>query len=198
MTRENNFQFIKNLLDSARKYLFLISLPLSLTTICAAQQNDARKICALTLTDAPAFFGLKLEMTPIEVKNVFGKSLKLKVKREGTFFQNFIDKKPPAFLPNVRALYLRFFDRKLYQIEIFYNEMKQESAQIQAPTELVNRLSANLHLPEIAAWTAKDERFYKLNCAGFSLAADVVLNPRIELTDDAERARFEAARKSKK
>lgn len=149
------------------------------------------------MRDAPAFFGLRLQMSPFEVKTVFGKSLKLKVKREGTFFQNFVDKKPPAFLPNVRALYLRFFDGKLYQIEIFYDEANRETARINPPTDMVNRLSANFNLPEIG-WETKDARFYKLTCGGFSLAADDVLNARVELTDEAASALFEDAKKRKK
>ena len=178
-----------------KKYLLLLSLSISLVSPCAAQ--DAEK-CALTLSGAPTIFGLQLQMTPAEVKTVFGKNLKLKVKREGTFFQNFIGKKPPAFLPDVRALYLRFFDGRLYQIEIFYDAAKPETAQIEAPTAFVKRMAANLNLPAAAFQTAKDKRFYKLNCDGFSLAADDVLNPRVELTDDAARALFEESQKRDK
>lgn len=177
-----------------RKIIFLLLI------LCAPRAAFAQretKICALTLRDAPAFFGLRLEMSPAEVKSVFGKSLKLKVKREGTFFQNFIDKKPPAFLPGVRALYLRFFDGKLYQIEIFYDKANRETAQINPPTDLVNRLSADFNLPEIS-WETKDARFYKLTCDGFLLAVDNVLNARVELTDEAARALFEDAQKRKK
>ncbi len=153
---------------------------------CAAQET-----CGLRLTDSPTFFGLRLEMTPAQVKSVFGKSLKLKVKREGTFFQNFIKKPPPAFLPNVRALYLRFFDRKLYQIEVFY-ESKIEKQTLE---EFVNDLSANLNLPKNLWETVNGKS--KLDCAGFSLVADNVLNPRTELTDEAARLRFEESQKQK-
>ncbi len=191
----DGFYFNANGFFQMRKIIFLLLI------LCAPRAAFAQretKICALTLRDAPAFFGLRLQMSPAEVKTVFGKSLKLKIKREGTFFQNFIDKKPPAFLPGVRALYLRFFDGKLYQIEIFYDRANRETAQINSPTDLVNRLSANFNLPGIAAWTAKDARFYKLTCDGFSLAADNVLNARVELTDEAARALFEDAQKRKK
>ena len=178
-----------------RKYLFLFLLVI-LIVPCAAQNG----ICNLTPNDAPPFFGLKLQMSPAQVKTIFGKKLKLNVKRKGTFFQNFIDNPPPAFLSGVRALYLRFFDRKLYQIEVFYqNENERESA---APTEketleFINRLSADLNLPA-NDWETKDKRFYKLTCAGFSVAADRILNPRVELTDEAARVLFEEAEKIKK
>lgn len=181
-----------------KKFIFLLLILLAASAADAQQSQAAPKPCALSLNEAPSFFGLKLQMSPAEVKSASGKKLKVKVKREGTFFQNFIDKKPPVFLPNVRALYLRFFERKLYQIEIFYDETIRETAQIHSPDAFVNRLTANFNLPPAAAWTAKDERFYELTCDGFSLAADNVLNPRVQLTDEAARARFEAAQKEKK
>lgn len=133
-------------------------------------------------------------MSPAEVKTIFGRKLKLKVKREGTFFQNFTDKPPPVFLNGVRALYLRFFDRKLYQIEVFYaNETaeRETAAPSEAKAaEFAARLSASLNLPESSVWTNKFGE-YELKCAGFSIAADRVLNPRVELTDDAARAVFQ-------
>lgn len=107
-------------------------------------------------------------------------------------FQNFIDKPPPAFLPNVRALYLRFFDRKLYQIEIFYEDRNEQ----QTAAQFVDVLSKDFNLPQ-QLWANKYEK-YKLNCNGFSLVADKVLNPHVELTDEATRARFEEDQKSKK
>jgi hypothetical protein len=88
-------------------------------------------------------------MTPAEVKNVFGKSLKLKIKKEGSFFENFITKAPPAFLPGVRALYLRFFDYKLYQIEIFYQtENKTAGHDEKKLAEFVDVLSTGKNLPK--------------------------------------------------
>lgn len=157
----------------------------------------AREICDLRLNDAPTFFGLQLGMTPTEVKSVFGKSLKLKIRKEGSFFQNFIKKTPPAFLPDVRALYLRFFDYKLYQIEIFY-EGENRTAGYDKPglAEFVRILSANKNLPD--AFRENKKAQLELNCAEFSLVADNVLNPRIELTDEATRARFEESERRKK
>lgn len=142
--------------------------------------------CNLPMTDAPALLGLRLGMSPPEVKSVFGGKLKIKVKKEGTFFQNYIDKKPPSFLPNVRAVYLRFFDAKLYQIEIFYKPQTER----QTLTEFVGRLDTKLNLPNL--WTS-EYGVAQLNCGTFSIIADNVLNPRVQLTDEAIRARFEAA-----
>jgi hypothetical protein len=136
-------------------------------------------------------------MTPTEVKSVFDKSLKLKIRKEGSFFQNFITKPPPMFLSGVRALYLRFFDYKLYQIEIFY-EAGNRNAGIERQTlaEFVRVLLADKNLPD--AFRENENDALELKCAGFSLVADNVLNPRIELTDEATRARFEESERRKK
>ena len=150
---------------------------------------NAQEKCDLTLQAAPGVFGLSLEMTPQETQSVFGKNLKVKVKKEGSFFQNFIDKKPPAFLTGVRAIYLRFFNRKLYQIEIFYeSEEGRENLY-----EFVTALSAKLNLP--TKYWNEVNRKYLLDCADFSLVVDNVLNPRIELTQKAIKAEFEESQK---
>jgi len=166
---------------------------------CAAQQTQQQQaqtaMCASSsVADAPAFFGLRLSMTPAQVRAVFGKALKLKIKREGTFFQNFIDEKPPAFLPEVRALYLRFFDGKLYQIEIFYADADETR---EPARRFVENLAAQLALPPAALWENRFER-YKLTCGGFSLAADRILNRHLELTDEATDKRFEQSQQKDK
>ncbi len=169
------------------KVFLLLSIFLNFAVNCTAQET-----CRLELTDAPTLFGLQLEMSPTQVKSIFGKDLKLKIKREGSFFQNFIEKKPPHFLSGVRALYLRFFDAKLYQIEIFYEpENKRRTLE-----EFLSQLSAELNLPP-NLWNTKYGTS-ELHCADFSLVADNVLNPRVELTDETIRARFEAAQKKQK
>ncbi|HXG82821.1 MAG TPA: hypothetical protein VNI84_02240 [Pyrinomonadaceae bacterium] len=174
-----------------KKFLFLLLLPI-LFVPCAAQEK-----CGLTLKEAPVFFGLRLNMTPAEVKSVFGRSLKLKIRKQGSFFQNFITKPPPAFLPGVRALYLRFFDYKLYQIEIFYEAKNNKAgSERQTLAEFVRILSADKLLP--AAFRENKNGGLELKCAEFSLVADNVLNPRAELTDEAARARFEESERRKK
>lgn len=170
-----------------RKLLFL-SLLLFLAAPVAAQEK-----CVLALADAPDFFGLRLQMTSAEVRGVFGKSLKMKNRKEGTFFQNFIKKPPPAILPGVRALYLRFFDYKLYQIEIFYQtENKGVGFDTQKPAALVDVLSTEKNLPK-KFWVNRREKF-QLSCSDFSLIVDNILNLRTELTDEATRTRFDQAR----
>ncbi len=163
--------------------IFLIFLFVS--NAAAQTQN-----CNLAISDAPTLLGLQLGMSPKEAKNAFSGKLKIKVKKEGTFFQNYIEKNPPSFLPNVRALYLRFFEAKLYQIEIFYvpqNERKTLA-------EFVAQLDVKLNLPNV--WENEYGQA-ELNCKTFSLVADNVLNPRVQLTDEAIFSRFEISQANK-
>ncbi len=143
--------------------------------------------CDSAISDAPTLLGLRLGMSPQETRDVFGGNLKIKVKKEGTFFQNYIEKKPPPFLPNVRALYLRFFERKLYQIEIFYALQTKRQTLEEFTAGLSNKYNLS---PDL--W-AKKYGTAEINCTAFSLVADNVLNPRIQLTDESIRARFEAS-----
>ncbi len=171
------------------KIIFLTIILFVSTASNAAAQTEK---CDLPLNAAPVLLNLKLGMSPTETRAAFGGKLKVKVKKEGTFFQNYIDKKPPPFLQGVRALYLRFFERKLYQIEIFYEPQNK----LQTLSEFISQLSSQLNLPP-NLWTTQYGKA-AINCTDFSIVADNVLNPRVELTDEAIRARFEAAQESKK
>jgi hypothetical protein len=163
-----------------------IFLPLFFVFACAAQET-----CLSGLQNAPALRGLKLGSSPAEALRVFGKDLKIKNKRRGeyTFFQNFIEKPAPDSLAGIRALYLRFFDGALYQIEIFY----EDSTPPLTLENFVDRQSARLNLPR-EAWKIK-YGIAGINCGDFSLAADAFLNPRLQLTDETTLARVEAKRK---
>lgn len=166
----------------------IVSLIFILVSVlaCAAQNG-----CDLTTKNAPLFYGLKLEMLPEEVRNVFGQALKIKIKNKGErgFFQNFIEKSAPDTLRGVRALYLRFFDGKLYQIEIFY-ENKNEWKTLE---NLTDSLSADFDFP-VSEWKFEPNRARAV-CGENSLAADKILNPRAELTDETLRAKVEELRR---
>jgi hypothetical protein len=165
----------------------LLIVFLLLLAPCAAQEP-----CDLKLNQSPAVQGLRLEMSPEEVQSVLGLKVKVSKKTgEGVFFQNFIKDAPPASLNGVRAIYLRFFDRKLYQIEIFY----ESRAEWQTLDDFLNSFAAKLNLANLEWQSVKGKR--QIVCDGFTIAADNVLNPRIELTDNAGRARFDDAKKQK-
>jgi hypothetical protein len=170
------------------KLLCIFFLTLFFVLSCAAQET-----CGLEAKEAPALLGLKLGIAPAQARGVFGKDLKIKNKRKGeyTFFQNFIEKPPPNSLAGVRALYLRFFDGSLYQIEIFY----EEKSQLQTLEAFTAMLSSKWNFP-VSLWITAQGKA-RIDCGELTLVADNVLNPRIEITNESDRARVEARRKRK-
>ncbi len=144
---------------------------------------SAQNNCEILPVNAPLLLNLRLGMSPEEVQSAFGKSLKIKIKKNGEriFFQNYIKNPAPVELKDVRALYLRFYDRKLYQIELFY-EPRTDLPNLESITQT---LAAQLNfLPE--NWQIKNIRA-NLSCNENSLKADNILNPHIELTNETTR-----------
>lgn len=168
----------------------IFALIFLLLTVCDARAQNS---CDLSAKNAPLLLSLQIGMSPEQTQNVFGKTLKIKIKKKGerTFFQNFIKKPAPDSLRGVRALYFRFFDRRLYQIEIFY-EPRPDLATLE---NIKNALAAQFDLPNIE-WQTKTNRA-EVKCGDISLIADNILNPRVELTDEIVRAQIEEARKNK-
>ncbi len=144
----------------------------------------AQENCRWTRQIAGITLNLRLGMTPAEVQSALGGDLKIKRNPKGDyrFFQNYIDKNPPPALRGVRALYLRFFEHRLYQIEIFYNEEFSPSLE-----EFASKLAAQYNFPA-SDWIYENKKAV-IRCAENSLAADYVLNPRVELTDETTLAR---------
>jgi len=177
---------VKNLFaKSAAAVLF----SLVLIAVAAAQET-----CELSSKTAPLLLNLQIGMSPEQAHSVFGRDLKIKIKKKGerTFFQNFIKKPAPNSLRGVRALYLRFFDRKLYQVEIFY-EVRQDLTTLE---NVADALSSQLGFPD-SGWTIKNNRA-ETRCGEISLVADNILNPRIELTNEIVRARVKESREKDK
>ncbi len=144
---------------------------------------SARAICTPIDQTSEILFNLRLGNSVQEVSQTLGKRLKIQTKSDGDyrFFQNYIGKKPPASLSGVRAFYLRFFEKKLYQIEIFYEETKYP-AEIKNFAEII---SNQLNLP-FAEWNFAHRQAVR-KCGEISLKADYQLNPRIELTNETVR-----------
>lgn len=164
--------------------LFLFVL---LTAVCGAAQAD----CDLT---NKTLLGLNLKMSNAQVITVLGKALKIKNNGKGEyiFFQNYIEKPAPPSLTGIRAIYLRFFDGSLYQIEIFY-ESRNNS---QTLADFINLQSSNFGL-STSDWQTENN-VARANCGEFSLAADVILNSHIELTDEIVRAKIKEIRQKDK
>lgn len=176
-------------IPACMKLTFLLSI--CLFTFAAAARAAAQETCALE--NSPPLSGLRLGMSPEQAQGVFGKDLKIKFKTkdEKIIFQNYIEKPAPPSLAGVRALYLRFFDRRLYQIEIFY----EERSALKTLKDFTDALSASGNFPA-SAWQSVKGRAV-INCGQFTLVADKVLNPHVELTDETARAGVEAVRKEK-
>jgi hypothetical protein len=151
----------------------------------------AQESCKLTVPQAPSMLNLKLGMSVPEVNSVIGRDLKVKVKSEGerTFFNNYIKKRAKGSLEGIRAIYLSFYDGRLYQIELFY----QDDYRWPDLGSLLRDYSADQSFPEMF-WNVKNG-YGKAQCDGFSLDADRVLTPHIQLTDDAVMKRVEESRK---
>lgn len=159
-------EFMKNFLVTILLLIFAISI--------SAQQK-----CELNLTEAPSLQNLKLGMSPDEARNILGIKVKADKKGQSTFFQNYIKKKPKGNLTGIRAIYLRFYNRKLYQIEFFY----EENYRWQNLENLLDDYSAKNNFPR-ELWQT-EYGYSEANCKGFSLDADYKLNPHIQLTNDA-------------
>ncbi|MGI8786680.1 MAG: hypothetical protein ACR2HG_02815 [Pyrinomonadaceae bacterium] len=170
------------------KLSFLLSFLIFSTVAGAAQET-----CVLESKTAPVLLGLQIGISPEQTQTIFGRDLKIKIKKKGesTFFQNFIKKPAPNSLSGVRALYLRFFDRRLYQIEIFY----EPRLDLKTLEEITNTLSAQLDFPA-SGWQIKYNQA-EIICGETSLVADNILNPRIELTDETTRGKILESRKKK-
>ena len=93
---------------------------------------------------------------------------------------------------DVRALYLRFFDRKLYQIEIFY----EPRFDLRTLRNIADVLAVQLNFPA-SDWKIENNPA-EIKCGEISLVADHILNPRIELTNETIRAEIEKLREKDK
>lgn len=163
-------------------FLFIFSLS------TAAQEN-----CQNITHTSEVLLNLQLGMSADEINKRF-RDLKIKVKndKDHRFFQNYIDKKAPPGLNGVRAIYLRFFAKKLYQIEIFWQENKYP-AEIKEFAEII---STQMNLPA-SDWNFA-HRQATLKCGETTLKADFQLNPRIELTDEVILEKVTELQKTKK
>ena len=162
----------------------------SLAAICfltlAVLAIQARENCAWINAAPRVALNLRLGMTYDATRMVFNKANaalggnpKVKTKTNGDyrFFQNYINKRPPAHLRGARAMYLRFFDGRLYQMEVFYE--KEFAPTLENFTEIVAR---EYNFPA-SLWTFEKIEAV-IRCGENKLAADYILNPRIELTDE--------------
>lgn len=148
----------------------------------------------MALKDAPTLLNLKLGMTVDQVNSVIGRDLKVKVKRKGekTFLKNFVKKEPRRSLKGIRSIFLSFYDGVLYEIELFYRKG-------QPWNDLGSMLKHHSRMTGFPGsfWEVR-YGYAKAICSGFSLKADMVLNPHIQITDSATEERVRTERKKGK
>lgn len=167
------------------KWLISFLVVLIFTGSLCAQQAKCPPV------NAPKLSGLNLGMSPLEVQNVFGRDLKIKIKNTGVriFFQNYIDRPAPGALQGVRALYLRFLDGRLYQIEVFY----EDRTDWQTLADFTKSLQTQMNFAE-DVWQIKRNKAL-IDCDDFTVVADKVLNSHVELTDKNALAKVAESRK---
>lgn len=151
----------------------------------------AQQKCELNLSEAPTLQSLRLGMSPLEARSILGIKVKGKKKGQSTFFQNYIKKKAKGNLTGIRAIYLRFYDAKLYQIEFFY----EQNYRWQNLDNLLDDYSASRNFPR-EFWQT-EYGYSEADCNGFSLDADYKLNPHIQLTNDGIAELVEKEREEK-
>lgn len=154
--------------------LFILNLFL---LICIAPVH-AQKDC--DLKNAPALLGLNLGISTEQARKANNRRLKVKNEDDGeyTFFENYIDKSAKGNLQGLKAVYLRFYENRLFQIELFY----KDKYKWQNLTEFIDDYSARNNFS--ADFWKVEYGYAKAACDGFSLKADYILNPHIQLTDD--------------
>jgi len=170
--------------------LFLITISILFLAINVSAQEK----CELALEQAPMLQNLRLGMLPQEVTSALKLKLKVKTKGQKSFFKSYAKKKAKRNLAGIRAIFLRFYDGKLYQIEFFY----EKDYRWQNLESLLDYYSTQNNFPK--EFWQNEYGYASADCKGFSLDADYILNPHIQLTNDAiaELVEKERAEKEKK
>lgn len=129
----------------------------------------------------PGMSGVFLDSPVSEVNTALKGDLKVKVKQNGerTFFKNWLKRPAKGRLQGVRALYLRFLDGILYQIEIFYNDGVGGNDL----ESFLGYVSKENGFPR-DKWKVTNG-YAKFSCDGFSFEADRVLNPHVQISIEA-------------
>lgn len=145
--------------------------------------------CTLAASDAPALVTVRLGMSPSQVNSALKGALKVKVKGDGHYslFKSYLKKgKAKGVLTGARAFYLRFYEQRLYQVEIFYHEESHWTDLDAFVRDYSSTSGFDFENFQFKNGYAKAE------CEGFSVNADYVLNPHIELTDEVVREKVES------
>ena len=165
------------------------------TCVVANAQSTSCPLKPDQLANAPELFGVRLGMTPPEVKTLlplvqFGRPDPFGVMKT-SFNPHFDPRVDQTAFPDVRTISLDFLDDKLVTLWIGY----EETFKWPKLDPIVTNFSTSLSVP--AGWPVK-RNGRQLTCDGFSLFASMIGGgPAIRITDDTAQdliaARVEAA-----
>lgn len=155
-------------------------LPTLLVIFAAAAGLAAQTAeCALGVDAAPALRGLRLGMSPAEAGRATGLGVGVGKDGSGTYFKNYIKRRAKGRMRGTRAVYLRFYKNRLFEIEFFLEPEEGRPTLAGFVREYSDRHGLD---PDI--WRI-EHGYAGAVCAGFTLEADQILNPHIQLTDTA-------------
>ena len=144
--------------------------------------------CKLTIPESPPIAAVRLGMSPEDVNAALAGAARVKVKsdEQTSYFKSF--RKPgkaKGALKGARAFFVRFFERRVYQVEIFYHEGSR-------PTNLESFVEAYSNASGFPQSTFVIKHGYATaKCDGFVIRADTKLNPHIEITDEVALKKLE-------
>ena len=156
--------------------------------------GDSSAQCDLVIEDSPKMVGLRLGMTAAEVNAALGGAAKVKVKTDGqySYFKSYLKKgKSKGVLTGARAFYVRFYNKRLYQVEIFYHrDYRWNSLE-----SLISDYSSESGFP-FEYWKTK-HGYATAKCDSFTVKADYILNPHLEISNEAVVDAIEKEKKKK-
>src|SRR5690349_3202916 len=103
----------------AWKLTFAAAIVLLVSVYTFSQES-----CNRPVSEAPAISGLTVGMSFEQVQQALGSVLKTKPLKnvEGTIYLSFAEQSPPKSLRNIGTLWLRLFENRVYQVEVFYSD----------------------------------------------------------------------------
>lgn len=166
------------------------SILLVFLVIVTFAAGNAMSQCLVETDASPRLVNIKLGMTASEANTALGGAAKAKIKDDGkhSFFKNYLKiGKAKGRLAGARAFYMRFYERRVYQTEIFYHSGYRWN-----DLESFVRDYSNENGFAFENFVFKNG-YAKAECVGFSIQADYILNPHIEITDETVVEKMETA-----
>lgn len=132
--------------------------------------------CKLQLPDSPSLANIRLGMTVDQANAALGGKPKLKSKGERrTNYFRFKQGKAKGPISGAKAFWVRFYQGRVYSVEIFYHSGYGD-------LEGLIETYASRNGFDVSLFETK-HGYSRAKCDGFSVKADLILNPHLELID---------------